>query len=132
LKHSGLRRPIQWSMMDTHRDDNPRRGATRQVRHPDIQSRSVPVLRCASRHQPVCRVTLPDRQQAWVVTRYADVVAYLKDSRLAKDRKNAMTAQQIAKQPWLPGFVRPLQRNMLDLDDPDHARLRALVHKAFS
>jgi cytochrome P450 len=82
--------------------------------------------------QPVCHVRLPDRQQAWLVTRYADVAACLKDSRLAKDRQNAMTTQQIAKQPWLPAFVRPLRRNMLDLDDPDHARLRALVHKAFT
>jgi cytochrome P450 PksS len=82
--------------------------------------------------QPVCRVRLPDRQQAWLVTRYADVAACLKDARLAKDRHNATTVQQIAKQPWVPGFVRPLERNMLDLDDPDHARLRALVHKAFT
>jgi cytochrome P450 len=82
--------------------------------------------------QPVSRVVLPDRQHAWLVTRYADVAACLKDARLAKDRRNAMTPQQIAKQPWVPAFVRPLERNMLDLDDPDHARLRALVHKAFT
>src|SRR6202043_3054110 len=83
-------------------------------------------------NQPVYRVALPDRQHAWLVTRYADVAACLKDARLAKDRRNAMTAQKIAKQPWVPAFVRPLERNMLDLDDPDHARLRALVHKAFT
>jgi len=82
--------------------------------------------------QPVSRIVLPDRQHAWLVTRYADVAACLKDARLAKDRRNAMTAEQIAKQPWVPAFVRPLERNMLDLDDPDHARLRALVHKAFT
>jgi cytochrome P450 PksS len=32
----------------------------------------------------------------------------------------------------LPGFVKPLERNMLDMDEPDHARLRTLVHKAFT
>ena len=32
----------------------------------------------------------------------------------------------------MPGFLRPLERNMLDLDDPDHHRLRTLIHKAFT
>jgi cytochrome P450 len=30
------------------------------------------------------------------------------------------------------GLLKPLERNMLDLDDPDHARLRSLVGKAFT
>lgn len=29
-------------------------------------------------------------------------------------------------------MFKPLERNMLDLDSPDHTRLRALVHKAFT
>ena len=29
-------------------------------------------------------------------------------------------------------MFRPLERNMLDLDPPDHTRLRSLVHKAFT
>jgi cytochrome P450 len=32
----------------------------------------------------------------------------------------------------MPGFAKALSRNMLDLDDPDHRRLRALVQPAFS
>jgi cytochrome P450 len=45
---------------------------------------------------------------------------------------NALTPEQTAKQPWVPGMFKPLTRNMLDLDAPDHTRLRALVHKAFT
>ena len=80
---------------------------------------------------PLYRTKLRKRN-AWLVTRYDDVAALLKDERFVKDRRGVMTPEQLGKQPWLPGFLRPLERNMLDLDDPDHQRLRALVHKAFT
>jgi cytochrome P450 PksS len=81
---------------------------------------------------PVHPVTLPDKQTAWLITRYADVAAALKDERFVKDKLNALTPGQVAKQPWVPGMLKPLARNMLDVDAPDHTRLRALVHKAFT
>jgi cytochrome P450 len=81
---------------------------------------------------PVHRVTLPDKQTAWLVSRYADVAAALKDERLVKDKLTALTPEQAARQPWVPGMFKPLERNMLDVDAPDHTRLRALVHKAFT
>jgi cytochrome P450 len=81
---------------------------------------------------PVFRVALPDRQIAWLVTRYDDVVATLKDPRLAKDPQNAQPIGRRRREPWVPGFARPLVRNMLDLDEPDHTRLRVLVQKAFT
>jgi cytochrome P450 PksS len=81
--------------------------------------------------QPVYRAKL-GRQDAWLVTRYEDVLALLKDDRFSKDPRIARTGAQASLPRWLPGFLRALQRNMLDLDDPDHARLRALVHKAFT
>jgi cytochrome P450 PksS len=81
---------------------------------------------------PVHRVTLPDKQTAWLVSRYADVAAALKDERFVKDKLTALTPEQAARQPWVPGMFKPLERNMLDVDAPDHTRLRALVHKAFT
>src|SRR5215210_6956246 len=81
---------------------------------------------------PVWRTTLGDRRTAWLVTRYEDVARVLKDDTFAKDKFNAMDPEQRAKTPWVPGFLKPLERNMLDLDDPDHARLRAIVSKAFT
>jgi cytochrome P450 PksS len=81
---------------------------------------------------PVFRVTLPDRQAAWLITRYDDVSRVLKDEAFAKDRLNAMTPEQLAKQPWVPSFFKPLMRNMLDVDGVDHDRLRALVQRAFT
>jgi cytochrome P450 len=81
---------------------------------------------------PVWSATLRDRRTAWLVTRYEDVAGVLKDDTFAKDKLNAMDSEQRAKTPWVPGFLKPLERNMLDLDDPDHVRLRALVSKAFT
>src|SRR4051794_25346251 len=81
---------------------------------------------------PVWRTTLRDRRTAWLVTRYEDVAWVLKDDVFAKDPLNAQDPKQLAEGPWVPGFLKPLERNMLDLDDPDHRRLRTLVSKAFT
>lgn len=81
---------------------------------------------------PVFRTTLGFRRPAWLVARYDDVAALLRDPRFAKDPLNARGPGRGSAGPWVPGFLRPLTRNMLDLDAPDHTRLRALVQKAFT
>ena len=81
---------------------------------------------------PVCRVKLPDKQTAWFVTRYDDAVTVLKDPRFVNDRQRVMTPEQAARLPWTPSVVKQLSRMMLNVDAPDHTRLRALVHKAFT
>jgi cytochrome P450 len=81
---------------------------------------------------PVWRTTLPDKRPAWLVTRYEDVAGVLKNKSFAKDPLNAQDMEQRARNQWVPGFLKPLEQNMLDLDDPDHRRLRILVSKAFT
>jgi len=83
---------------------------------------------------PVFPVTvpMPTKQRAWLVTRYSDVQDVLKDARFAKNPRNAMSPEQLKKMPWIPPMFKPLEQNMLDLDSPDHTRLRALVHRAFT
>lgn len=77
---------------------------------------------------PVFRSWLGRGKPVWLVTRYDDVAALLRDPRFAKDPAHARSGAA----PWMPGFLRPLTRNMLDLDAPDHTRLRSLVQKAFT
>jgi len=101
----------------------------RNLVSPEFKADPFPFYARLRAEQPVCRVELsivPGIREAWLVTRYDDVVAVLKDARFAKSREYSR------KKPWLPPFAKPLERNMLDLDEPDHARLRTLVHKAFT
>jgi cytochrome P450 len=109
----------------------------REIAGPDLASPRFkadpyPFFALLRAEAPVWRTTLPDKRTAWLVTRYEDVAGVLKDDRFAKDPHNAQDQEQRAERPWVPGFLKPLEQNMLDLDDPDHRRLRSLVSKAFT
>jgi cytochrome P450 len=79
---------------------------------------------------PVHKTLLSKGREAWLVTRHADVEAWLKDERLSKDPRRVNA--QLNLPVWLRWFnpFAALDRNMLDLDPPDHTRLRKLVHHA--
>ena len=81
---------------------------------------------------PVFPVTLPRNRHALLVTRYDDVLAILKDERFVKDIHNAMSPEQLKTMPQMPALFKPFEQSLLSLDDPNHARLRVLVHKAFT
>ncbi|GAA0493841.1 cytochrome P450 [Streptomyces sp. NPDC046215] len=76
---------------------------------------------------PVHRITGPDGRPAWLVTRYDDVRAALADPRLSLDKRNAAPG-------GYSGFSLPpaLDANLLNMDPPDHTRVRRLVAKAFT
>lgn len=86
---------------------------------------------------PVFRAKITGRknprpsQIVWLVTRYQDVVDLLRDERFLKNKRTALSGQP-SKAMWIPAFARPLEKNMLDLDPPDHRRLRNLVQLAFT
>ncbi len=100
----------------------------------EFKANPFPLLASLRAREPIFRTHLPDktRTPVWLITRYEDVFTLLKDERFPKNRRNALTPEQLKKMPWVPPMFRPLERNMLDLDQPDHTRLRALVHKAFT
>ncbi|MCB0186232.1 MAG: cytochrome P450, partial [Caldilineaceae bacterium] len=79
---------------------------------------------------PVTPAKMTRRQTVYLITRYADVVAALKDERIVKNPNAVGGASQAM--PWMPKSFEPLLHNMLNMDDPDHRRLRDLVHKAFT
>jgi cytochrome P450 len=77
--------------------------------------------------RPVAPVRMPGYGRAWIVTRYADVRAALADRRLAKDVHRWPGCGRSR-----PSEAADVHAHMLNLDPPDHTRLRRLVQKAFT
>jgi cytochrome P450 len=99
---------------------------------PRFKANPYPTYARLRRDAPVVRTRLPDGREAWLVPRYEDVERVLKDARFAKDRRRISSPPRMPFERLLEPMTRSLQFNMLDLDAPDHTRLRALVHKAFT
>ncbi|MEV4034270.1 cytochrome P450 family protein [Streptomyces umbrinus] len=76
---------------------------------------------------PVHRVTGPDGSPAWLVTRYDDVREALANPLLSLDKRHALPG-------GYKGFALPpaLDANLLNMDPPDHTRIRRLVGRAFT
>jgi cytochrome P450 len=79
---------------------------------------------------PVSSVISPEGGRTWLVTRYDDVRAAFADPRLAKDWATHMTPEGFS--PDDDPARAYLSRHLLNLDPPDHTRLRRLVVKAFT
>lgn len=80
-----------------------------------------------------CRVSRDGAARMWFLTRYDDVAAALRDDRrFVKDAAATLTAAEQFAHPPAPLLYRLLTHHMLNTDGDAHARLRALVNKAFS
>ncbi len=75
-------------------------------------------------------VTLADGHDAWVVVGYAEARAALNDLRLSKDMQAALAEDPSVVAEGLPGPA--FSRHMLNVDPPNHTRLRRLVASAFT
>ncbi len=73
--------------------------------------------------------TLPNGAEVYMVTRYADIQAALKDDRLVKNIQKARPQGLFGK---LGVGSNLSNTNMLKADPPEHTRLRALAHVAFT
>ncbi|MFI1866608.1 cytochrome P450 [Streptomyces jumonjinensis] len=84
-------------------------------------------------HAPVHRTTLPSGVEAWLVTRYADARQALADQRLSKNPAHHDEPTHAKGKTGIPGERKAeLMTHLLNIDPPDHTRLRRLVSKAFT
>ena len=75
------------------------------------------------------RVRLADGHPAWVVLGYDAARQALDDPRISKDMLAALQTDGDVVAEGLPGPE--FSRHMLNVDPPDHTRLRRLVSRAF-
>jgi cytochrome P450 len=71
----------------------------------------------------------------WLVARYADVHALLRDRRLGRSYLHLGTHEEFGRAPepgWHAPFWRVVRAGMLDVEPPAHTRLRRLVSRAFT
>ncbi|WP_433146677.1 cytochrome P450 [Actinomadura nitritigenes] len=71
----------------------------------------------------------------WVISRYADVDALLRDRRLGRSYLHVAGHEEFGQQPeaeFLKPFWDLIRAGMLDVEPPTHTRLRRLVSKAFT
>lgn len=84
-------------------------------------------------HAPVHKTALPSGMEAWLVTRYADARQALADQRLSKNPGHHSERAHGQGKVGIPGERRAnLMTHLLNIDPPDHTRLRRLVSKAFT
>lgn len=89
-------------------------------------------------HAPVVRVALPSLETpVWLVTRYEEVKAALRDPRFVRDSRNvpgtegpSITDQKVEAFGFPPEYKQYLI-NLVNVDGHDHTRLRSLVSPMF-
>jgi cytochrome P450 len=81
------------------------------------------------------RVSYYEPTDQWLVPRHADVSALLRDRRLGRTYQHRFTHEDFgrtAPPPEHESFHTLNDHGMLDLEPPDHTRIRRLVSKAFT
>ncbi len=97
--------------------------ATINLNSPTHAIDPYPIYRQLQQHEPAYWVpsAMPGGGM-WLITRYADVVALLREAHFSNDMSRIIPAEQ------LPEF----SKTLIFRDPPDHTRLRSLVGQAFT
>jgi cytochrome P450 len=105
---------------------------------PAFKANPYPAFSLLRENLPLYQIKLNDRP-TWIISRFEDVEAVLKDQRFVKSVRKVYTQEEIAQKfPWLLSGQQErtgqafLVRHMLNADPPDHTRLRSLVNLSFT
>ena len=96
---------------------------------PPVRDDPFPLFADVQAQCPVRRVHLADGHEAWLVVGHDAARQALSDARLSKDMVAALDGDGDVVAEGLPGPA--FSRHMLNVDPPDHTRLRKLVAPAF-
>jgi cytochrome P450 len=100
------------------------------LRSPDFRADPFPTFRRLRIEDPVHR---SDALGGWILTRYADVLAALRDPRFSADRITPFFEELSAdERAGMKDLGDSLRKWTVFSDPPQHTRLRALFNKAFT
>lgn len=97
-----------------------------------FQQNPYPALAALREHSPV--VFNPQTSQ-WMITRFEHVHALLRDRRLGRTYTHVTTHKELGRQPPDPrwaDFYASEAHSLLNLEPPDHTRIRSLLAKVFT
>lgn len=98
----------------------------------DFKQNPFPTLERMRELGPVIRTKFPFFGSVWMATTYDAVSELLRDHHQFVQNPTAAGNRWMgAVLRWLPRTLKPLSKNMLLQDVPDHRRLRGLVDRAF-
>jgi cytochrome P450 len=106
----------------------------KSIGHPGFVSNPYPLYRKLRETQPVRRDPIGP---VWIVTRYAETAAIMRDPRFKKDpfaaeRLPKIVREQLAMPPTAAARASAEMISMLFLDPPEHTRVRGVFNKAFT
>jgi cytochrome P450 len=101
---------------------------------PDVLRNPHPTLAKLREEAPVYHVQHREMgSYPWLVTRYDDTINLLNDERFTKDFSRIPGEKRDkSREDYMMEAAAAINRHLLTLDPPDHTRLRALIHKAFT
>ena len=97
-----------------------------------FQQNPYPALAVLREHTPV--LFNPQTSQ-WMITRFEHVHALLRDRRLGRSYTHVATHEELGHQPPDPrwaDFYASEEHSLLNLEPPDHTRIRSLLAKVFT
>ena len=119
--------------------------ATIDFTAPEARRDPYPIYKHLRDNDPIARLSQGFAAGSYFLTRYEDVSSVLRDRRFANDRrklsnghaggerdKESSRIHDLSQAWWMPSTFRALLNSMVMVDDPDHRRLRDLVHKGFT
>ncbi|WP_405948470.1 cytochrome P450 [Streptomyces prunicolor] len=112
---------------------HPSSGPTPDLFTWEFATNPYPTYAWLREHAPVHKTRLPSGVEAWLVTRYVDAKHALADPRLSKNPAHHDEPAHAKGKTGIPGERKAeLMTHLLNIDPPDHTRLRRLVSKAFT
>lgn len=102
------------------------------LKSPAVQHDPYPTYAAMQNEPGIAQIASDLDGTVLFVTRYDDVAFVLKDPRFVNDARKLPNWDDWTKKWYIPPSMKSFVNSMALVDEPDHTRLRRLVHQAFT